>query len=217
MGRISHNTDKKLLIAGLNLAQKKGIKGFGIRELCKAADVNLGMFHYCFKNREKFNEEVLKYAYSNFITEMKVDISPENKPRENIRKIALAIHRFAKANRRFISALIGDILSGEEKTLKFVLDNFTHHIKLLLSETEREKNMTEKAKQLSIVSIIVMIVFPMAAPHLPLGLLERLGKKKMAASLERKFQSEKEISLRLETVLDAIFGAETKEKAKDKK
>jgi len=210
MGRISHNTDKKLLLSGLTLAQKHGIQGFGIRELCKAADVNLGMFHYYFKNREKFNEEVLKYAYSNFITKMKVDISPENKPRENIRRMALAIHRFAKANRRLISAMAGDILSGEEKTLKFVLENFTHHIKMLSSELAREKRMTDKAKQLSNFSIIALIAIPMAVPHIPLGLLERIGKGEMSANLEQKFQSENEISMRLEIVLDAIFGAEKK-------
>ena len=50
MARPSQNVDQRLLEAGLALLPQTGCAGLSVRRLADHAGVNLGMFHYHFKN-----------------------------------------------------------------------------------------------------------------------------------------------------------------------
>ena len=54
MSRPSKNTDRLLIEAAKELIPEAGFKGLKIREVARKAGVNLGMFNYHFKTKEKF-------------------------------------------------------------------------------------------------------------------------------------------------------------------
>jgi AcrR family transcriptional regulator len=74
----------RLIKIGIELTRQKGLESFNVRELCLKAKVNLGMFHYYFKNKNKFNEIILKSVYSELMRDIKINVSDKNTPKENI-------------------------------------------------------------------------------------------------------------------------------------
>ncbi len=54
MARHSSHLDEKMVQVGLKLIEKKGSKALTIREICRMANVNLGLFVYYFKNKDNY-------------------------------------------------------------------------------------------------------------------------------------------------------------------
>ena len=129
----------RLLDTGVRLARQKGLEGFNVRELCLKAKVNLGMFHYYFKNKDNFNKIILKAIYSTLLCDIKISVSDKNAPEENIERILNAVVDFFDKNRELVISLIKDLIKGNKKVYKFAADNFTVHIKMLISEIQRAK------------------------------------------------------------------------------
>ncbi|MDD5022045.1 MAG: TetR family transcriptional regulator, partial [Endomicrobiaceae bacterium] len=138
MARIGSDTDKKILKAAIELAHKKGLSGFSVRELCSKAKVNSGMFNYYFKKKEYLNECVLKAIYADMIKQIELNVSHSKTPKENITEILSALSSFIQNNRTIISAFAGDVLSLKI-TDKKIFGNFTAHLKVLSEELSRAK------------------------------------------------------------------------------
>jgi len=205
MGRKAADIDKELLAKGLELAQKFGINGFSIRNLCKEAGVNLGMFHYYFKSRHNFNEEVMKYGYSHLVRQIETIDKSNLPPRENIKTILLEVNLFAKQNRKILSAMAGDALSGDKTTIDFIIKNFTKHIELIIKALSSAKGLKDKAAKQHILSLTPAIFMPVAIPQLLCGLMERTGNKKMLKFLDGEVNSDKNLNLRIDMLLDSVF------------
>ena len=204
MGRIGKGIDDKLIKTGLKMAQANGgLNSFSIRELCAKAGANLGMFSYYFKTRQNFNREMLKYAYSHLIKEIEVNAAGES-PRENIKQILLAMNSFAKRNRKIVSALAGDVLRGDKETIDFLMGNFTQHIKALMEQLGKTE-LSENAAKQHILSIMMSMAMPVVMPQLICGLLERTGKRRMLATMEKTAQSLESIEGRIEMLIDAAL------------
>jgi AcrR family transcriptional regulator len=60
MARLSRNIDQALLRAGRELFPRVGCGGLSVRALAEHADVNVGMFHYHFKTKDKFLDALLQ-------------------------------------------------------------------------------------------------------------------------------------------------------------
>ena len=147
MGRVSSNTDEKLIHAGVFLARKKGLKNFTVREVCSRSHVNLGMFHYYFKTRETFDAAVLKSLYGEMMSAIKLEILPSRTPRQNIEAVLRAIYLFAGKNRRLISMLIGDAFSGDRQIVRLVAQLFAQHVSVLMNELKRAQKLGQLRTQ----------------------------------------------------------------------
>lgn len=66
MTRPSRNLDQRMIDAGIEILTKHGLKSLSINSVCKLADVNTGMFNYCFAKKEYFLIEVLKKMVADF-------------------------------------------------------------------------------------------------------------------------------------------------------
>ena len=210
MGRTSLHTDEKLLKTGAALARQKGLSGFTVRELCTKSKVNLGMFHYYFKTKERFDREVLRTLYGELIKGLAIEVSPTAAPRKNAERILIAINAFAYKNRVLLSALAADVMSGDKRTLQFIVKNFTHHVSLLLGELRRAQ-LTPAAADMPVFNAAVTLVLPVALPQLFAGTLERLGEHLLPAPARRAAGSvwaEENVNKRIRLLLDAVFGEE---------
>ena len=173
MARKSSDGDKRIIKAAVDLAHKKGLSGFSVRELCSKAKVNSGMFNYYFKKKEYLNECVLKTIYADMMKQIELNVSPSKNPKENITEILYALSSFIKNNRTIISAFAGDVLSLNI-TDKKIFGNFTAHLKALAEELSRAK----KQKMLvtdSVTNAILILVAPFVIPQMILGTLGRMN------------------------------------------
>ncbi len=210
MGRLSLHTDQKLLSCGMALARKKGLSGFSVRELCAKSKVNLGMFHYYFKTKERFDQEVLRAIYAQMIQDISIETSPQLSARKNTEHILKSIHTFVRKNQVLLSALAADILSGDKHTLQFIVQHFTEHVSLLLKELRRAK-LTPQAAAMPIGSLAVTLVLPVALPQLFSGTLERLGRHLLPPAAQKAISSvlsEENTDKRIALLLQAVFEEE---------
>lgn len=173
MGRTSAGNDAKLIQAGIRLARAKGLDGFTVREVCAKSRVNLGMFHYYFTNKDNFDHKLLTALYEELMKDIRVDVSDECPARENVGAILRAIRRFARENRRMLSALAGDVFSGNAKILAFISRNFTQHVSVLFAQLER----AHKEGLLRVpdaLSAMLVLAPPVVFPQVAVGLSERI-------------------------------------------
>ena len=203
----SNTTQQKLLKTGAQLAKKYGLK-FSVRQLCTKSNVNLGLFHYYFKNKENFDKELLTAIYEQMMADITPQISPNAKPRENIKNILLGLNRFAGNNRMFLSSLMGEVLSGNKQMLGFLTQNFTKHIALLQKELKRATIRPELKKQ-PLAALLSLVALPIVFPQIARGLLERVGTNSLpfnADVLKQITDDETQVKTRIELGLTTILG-----------
>lgn len=201
------NTETRLIQAGMALAKKQGLN-FTVRQLCATSKVNLGLFHYYFKNKDNFDKEMLRALYNQMIEHLTLKLSCEASPRENIAQILLGLHNFVGENRMFLSSIMGNILSGNTKLLHFLSLNFTQHIVLISRELKRAK-LPGKIQNQSLPAILSMIVLPVVMPQLFIGLLERVGTANLpfdVSLLTQTVDNKQQFCARINLILDSIFG-----------
>lgn len=206
---IQNTTQQKLLKTGAQLAKKYGLK-FSVRQLCTQSKVNLGLFHYYFKNKENFDKELLTAIYEQMMADITPQISPNAKPRENITNILLGLHRFAGNNRMFLSSLMGEVLSGNKQMLCFLTQNFTKHIALLQKELKRASIRPELKKQ-PFPALIATVALPIIFPQIVMGLLERVCTNALPFNMDlltQTTQNEKQLRTRIEQSLNTLLGEE---------
>lgn len=204
MAKKGSDTDKKIIKAAIDLAHKKGLSGFSVRELCSKAKVNSGMFNYYFKKKEYLNECVLKTIYAGMIKNIELNVSPSKTPKENTTEILHALSIFLHDNRTIISAFAGDVLSLNI-TDKKIFGNFTTHIRLLSEELSKAKRQKMLATD-SITNAIILMITPLIIPQMVLGYLERAGHPKSIQMFNlNSNEFDATVNERIKIAVNAVF------------
>ena len=179
MARPPSGTDLKLKAAGRKLLQEKGITGLSVREACRVAGVNTGMFHYYFGSKDEFVKTVLKDIYAEFILNFKAGVSLAGGPRERLKNALIEVGKFARSMRGAAPMIFADLSYGNKEAFAFVSSNFTEHISQLAALAGECRPETS-AKDRSIPFIIAAVVPVMIFPVLMGGIMEKNGVKKLA-------------------------------------
>ena len=133
MPRPAGDAAQKLLAAGHALAQEKGCGAVSVREACRRAKVNLGLFHYHFKSREAFLDRILDEGYKDFFERLSGSAEGGGTPPERLRRALLSIARFARERRRLCIGMLRDGMNGQSQVAAFAARAFPHHMPLVLS------------------------------------------------------------------------------------
>jgi AcrR family transcriptional regulator len=207
MARPSSGTDIKLKDAGRRLLLEKGITGLSVREACRLAGVNTGMFHYYFGSKEEFLQAVLKETYAEFMLNFKAGVSAAGTPREKLKKALVEVGRFALGMRKAMPMFFADMLHGKKEAFAFFSGNFTEHIRYMAALAE-ECRPSSAVKGHSVPFMVAALVPVMVFPMLAGGIVERNGVKTLGGMPVEKLRgemfSEEGIAERAEIALRGI-------------
>jgi len=183
MTRPTSGADIRLRAAGCRLLLEKGITRLSVRETCRAAGINTGIFHYYFGSREEFLKAVMKDIYSDFMANFQASISTGDTPRARLKNALVEVGKFARTIRPAAPMLFTDVLYGNKEAFAFMKENFTAHIGLITALVS-ECRPSSSLKQYSVPFIIGSLVPAMIFPALISGELRRKANKMCGLSME---------------------------------
>jgi len=207
MGRPASGTDLKLKAAGRRLLVENGITGLSVREACRLAGINTGMFHYYFGSKDEFIKTILKEIYAEFMLKLRLETAVAGGSREKLKSTLVAVGKFAREIRKVAPMLLADMAHGNKAAFLFLSGNFTEHVKYL-SALAKECRPRSAVKGHSIPYIVGALLPVLVFPVIMGGVMERNGVKdvggvKMEDLLE-EFLSDEGIAGRAEIALRGI-------------
>ena len=208
MTRPSKNTDQKLIEAAKVLIPKVGFTHLKVRDVAKKAGVNLGMFNYHFKTKDKFIEVLLKMAYEEFFQNFTIESKSGSNSLECFQNAVMTISRFVKDNRKIIFPLMMEINQGNKKIMEFVKKNMTRHVDILL-DLLRECQREGFIKEGSLFNIMPIVMGSIIIPVLLMNIFEKSYDHKLIPALLMKgagavLMSDDSIKQRIDLVLKGI-------------
>jgi AcrR family transcriptional regulator len=180
MPRPASGTDLKLLAAGVNLVRAKGLYGMTVREACRLAGVNTGMFHYYFGSKDEFTKAVLKELYAGFMLKFRAGSALGGTPRERLKNSLIEVGRFFRDIRKAAPLFFADMAYGKKETFNFLSGNFTGHLKLiagLVSECRPASAVKGRSVPFIMAAVLPAMVFPIIMAQI----LIRNGVRKLGA------------------------------------
>jgi AcrR family transcriptional regulator len=131
MPRPSRHLDRALLAAGRELLPVHGLSGLTIRQVCEAAGVNIGMFHYHFRTRETFLKALLQGAYEEMFSTLSAVATRQASWSATLRAALGVLGRFLLANRTLMARVLAEALAGDAVARSFLQENFPRHLRLI--------------------------------------------------------------------------------------
>jgi AcrR family transcriptional regulator len=189
MSRPPSGTDLKLKAAGRKLLQEKGITGLTVREACRVAGVNTGMFHYYFGSKEEFLKAVLKEMYAEFMLSFKAGVAVAGTPRARLKTALVEVGKFARSMRSAVPMIFADLAYGNKEAFGFFSGNFTEHISHIAS-LARECRSQSEVREHSVPYIVGALIPVMIFPVVISGILERNGVSTLAGGSIEKLREE---------------------------
>jgi len=195
------------MAAGRRLMQEKGITGLSVREACRLAGANTGMFHYYFGSKDEFIKTILKEMYSEFMIKLRTETAVDGGPAEKLRAALETVGKFARGMRHVAPMLIADLAYGKKEAFSFLSGNFTEHLKYIAA-LAAECRPRSALKNHSIPYIVGTLLPIMVFPVIMGGIMERNGVKKMGGApmdeLMEEFLSDEGIAQRAEIAIRGI-------------
>lgn len=205
MTRKTSNIDKKLLEHGYKLLIENGASKLSIRDVCNAAEVNLGMFNYYFGNKKKFIEQILTNIYEKFFSNFQL-LETESKLGTLELQLTL-MAKFARDNRHLILILLNDILNGEKNVQDFAKQKMLKHFTVLaktLKSCQKSGEIINAPLPLLITHIAGCIglstLIPEFLSHMKVNSIFKLGIKAVTNTL----MTDKVIEQRVKMALQGI-------------
>jgi len=131
MPRPSRHLDRALLAAGRELLPVHGLSGLTIRQVCEAAGVNIGMFHYHFRTRETYLKALLQGAYEEMFSTLSAGAYRQASWSATLRTALGVLGRFLLANRTLMARVLAEALAGNVIARSFLQENFPRHLRLI--------------------------------------------------------------------------------------
>lgn len=205
MPRPGRNIEQALLRSGRLLYPQRGSAGLSVRAVTEHAGVNLGMFHYHFRTKENFLRALLEHFYDEMFEPLREAVLHEGPPLQRLRAALLFLAGFVRDHEAVLGRVFADANSGDEVAAAFLRANAPRHLRLLLQLMKE----AEAAGQLAPLPAVQRFVFTMGAVALPLVVVPRIARLKVAPGvvgreLKRQVTSDAAIAQRVDLALAAL-------------
>lgn len=111
MTRPSHNIDMLLFEQGQKLLLDVGFDNFSVRELCRKAGVNLGMFHYYFKTKDNFIELLIGQVFEKYLNEQKQAAKKQSKAIDKLKAVVYQRALTGYKNKRLLFIFFKELIN----------------------------------------------------------------------------------------------------------
>ena len=205
MSRPSQNIDDLLIASGIALLPETGCAGLSVRKLVEHAGVNLGMFHYHFKNKDNFIKVVLQRLYEGMFADLTLQADAGPDVIASLRAAIAVLASFGRQNRAMLLMLVSEAIKGEPLSQQFLRANVPRHLgviaRLVVRGQAAGRIVPVPAPQL-LPFMIGAIVGPLVAG----GALERQASlpPEFAALAQAALLSEAALETRIDLALRAI-------------
>ena len=207
MPRPSHNLDLKLVAAARKMLPEAGFAGLTIRGVARRAGVNPGMFHYHFKSQDAFRRRVVEEVYEDFLSTFVEAAEGPGGARARLRRVLIAVARFARDNRVFYTLLIRELLNAQPDVSAFAKDNFPRHAAVLVKLLE-ECRREAVVRPLPVPMLAMFAMGSMCLPNVIVTSMERNGVRRLAgrplAEVAAALLSDELIEARADMVLAGL-------------
>jgi AcrR family transcriptional regulator len=203
MPRPSQNVDQLLLDAGLELLPQTGCAGLSVRKLADHAGVNLGMFHYHFKNKDTFVRAVLQRVYEEMFSALTLKVDPKRPVLDNLRAVVAALARFGREQQALLLRMAADAMAGEAAVIEFFATNLPRHVAVvtgLVVQAQREGHIA-KAPPPEVVAFLFGAV---GAPMLIGGAARARGPEAVAGLIDRHVLPDAAVERRIDWALRGL-------------
>jgi AcrR family transcriptional regulator len=182
MTRPSRNTDRRLIDAAKELIPKTGFSGLKVRDVADKAGVNLGMFSYHFKTKDKFIEVLLAEIYEEFFSGFQLEVGRGANAKEQLRHTMLTIARFLRDHRDLVLPLVEEIFLGNRHIMAFARKNMTRHIGILIKLVKKGQKEGYIVK-LPLLNVLPVLMGAILAPVFVIGVLNKFSQKGLLPGL----------------------------------
>lgn len=215
MSRPSQNIDDLLIASGIALLPDTGCAGLSVRKLVEHAGVNLGMFHYHFKNKDNFIRVVLQRLYEGMFADLQLQAAAGPDPIDNLRAAVTVLASFARQHRALLLMLVSEAIQGAPLAQQFLRENLPRHIGVIAALI-RHGQEQGRIVGLPVPQLLPFMIGAIAGPILAGGALERHAglPPAIAAIAQAALLSPEALSVRIELALRAIALTPTQEPKK---
>ncbi|TPW20642.1 MAG: TetR family transcriptional regulator [Elusimicrobia bacterium] len=189
MTKQASDAPRRLLDAGRAVARERGCGAIKVREVARAAGVNLGLFHYHFKTRDAFVRRVLDETYADFFARLNLSVDRKGSPRERLRAALTAIAQFSREHRRMVVGMLRDAMTGDRLVIEFAGRSFPNHLPIvlgLIKEGVRAKELRDLPEPL----VLALLMGVISTPNIMATLVECSGAKRPLGRSVAQFQDE---------------------------
>ncbi|MCH8619317.1 TetR/AcrR family transcriptional regulator [Undibacterium sp. TS12] len=164
MARPSQQLDEVLLQSGRTLFPLHGCNGLSLRMLAEHAGVNVGMFHYHFKNKDNYLGQLLQTMYEELFVQLQAEVSHAGSPLQRLRQALCLLARMLREHGNWIGCVWTDAANGEKVARQFLEKNASRHVQLiigLLMEAMQAGELTMAPPMQSLSFLMGSVVAPM--------------------------------------------------------
>lgn len=207
MSRPATDSAQKLIESGRKMLYKTGLAGLSVRQVAADAGVNLGLFHYHFKSKNRFGRTILQEIYEEFFKRLTMEVGTEGTPVDRLRRALRLLGGMARDHRKLLVALLQDTLSGYQPTVEFLKSNLFRHVAVVMGLVRegQAKGFLKKMPEPVAMSFLISSV------GLPSALVEVIGRSKAKApfglpfaDVEKMMLSDDVIALRVDMALKGL-------------
>jgi AcrR family transcriptional regulator len=195
-----------MLAAGLELAQRDGLRALSVRGVAARADANLGSFVYHFGTREAFIAELIETWYAPFYAQLQAAAADAQGPAlDRLRRLLLQFVDFALASRVFVGQVLMDAAAGEKPARAFMQSLSRRHPALLLGAIGEAQSAGALRRE-DPVNVLLFLLGGLALPMLFVTGLARAGilPRELGPRLQDKALDRAALTARLDWALRGL-------------
>jgi AcrR family transcriptional regulator len=205
MSRPSQNIDDQLIASGMALLPDTGCAGLSVRKLVEHAGVNLGMFHYHFKNKDNFIRVVLQRLYEGMFADLQLQAEAGPDPIDSLRAAIAVLAGFAHQQRAMLLMLVSEAMQGEPLSQQFLRANLPRHLGVIARLVMRGQ-AAGRIVDVPVPQLLPFMIGAIVGPVIAGGAIERQAAlpPEMALLAQAVLLSEPALALRIDLALRAI-------------
>jgi AcrR family transcriptional regulator len=205
MSRPSQNIDDLLIASGIALLPETGCAGLSVRKLVEHAGVNLGMFHYHFKNKDNFIKVVLQRLYENMFADLQLQADAGPDAIASLRAAVTVLAGFAHQHRAMLLMLVSEAMKGEPLSQQFLRANAPRHLGVIARLVMRGQ-AEGRIVPVPVPQLLPFMIGAIVGPLIAGGAIERQAAlpPEFAALAQLALLSEAALQTRIDLALRAI-------------